>query len=119
MDQARDFARKADCLDTFRQQMNKTPHPEFVMKYITGKGYKLRATYFSPIKKTEYLPFTEWAVCICKDDASVPILTNARNFNEAGKHDFKGSIITYKRQALFLDDMAIELPQSEFDDEDF
>lgn len=91
--QANRFATKAGRTNPLSSEKS------YVIKSMTGKNNKLRVTH--GIKKS-YTNFTEWAVCVCANEASIPKLKRARiNPSRMGLNT-EGALCSNDRSALFV-----------------
>jgi hypothetical protein len=99
LSQARQFLKKAGSVEVLPSQVGNEEKTKYLIKYATGRRYQLQVTYPSGIKVRS--AFTEWAVSICKDASSMPILRKARNISSTPMLDVSGAICTREKSALF------------------
>jgi len=71
----------------------------YSIRSATGNSYKLRITHKS---KKSYVPFTEWAVCICRNESPIPALKKAVLNPEKFEFSFERSLCSNERSALFV-----------------
>lgn len=71
----------------------------YTKKSTTGINYKLRST--DGIHKV-YHGFSEWALCICHDEKSLPQLKKAHGKPSLNEKLRKGSLCSTERSALFI-----------------
>lgn len=70
----------------------------YLIKGRTGKSYKLKVV--TNDKPIEYLPFTDWAVCICKDENSIP-KWERKKLPPSSDDFLLKAICTHKNNGLF------------------
>ncbi|MEW6562806.1 MAG: hypothetical protein AB1400_06190 [Pseudomonadota bacterium] len=72
--QARAFAKK------LQHKEHLPSHFEYKARSITGRNYKLRVSYGKNCRVCT-IGFSEWVVCICRDEKSVPRLRKRKNMS--------------------------------------
>ncbi len=99
--QARSYVKKAGGDAALLKQTGKRK-PKYVLRYYTGRCYKLFVTY--PTGTKEKCTFTEWAVSICPDASSLPKLKRAKNISQLGEFNGAEAICTCRKSALFREE---------------
>ena len=74
------------------------PQKRYLIKGRTGKNYKLKVV--TDGKPIEYLPFTDWVICICKDEHSIPKLKR-KKLPPTSDDLLLNAICTHKNCGLF------------------
>ena len=119
LSQARAYVKKAGGDAVLPSQINKDKKTKYQIRYYTGRNYKLLVTYLNG-KKGKY-SFTEWAVNICQDKSTMPLLRKASNISRLGSFEATGSICTRGKSALFAhttSDTSQELNANDVVDDD-
>lgn len=89
---ARDFARKKA-----KYEGDFSMDKSYEMKSITGRNYRIQ---YSNERGSHYVSFTEWAVCLSDDKASIPRIS-IQNISGDSKKEFEGAICSHNNRALF------------------
>ena len=91
--QAISFAKKAG------HPLELSKKRDFKIRAITGFSYKLRITIGDHI---EYLPFTKWAVCVCRNPSSIPKLRKSRTRSSVEAESGKGKVVCLQGRSALL-----------------
>lgn len=106
-DEAVKFSKKARKSEKLDEGQNN----QYEIVSITGRNYRLKIT-----RKTEkiYLPFSEWAVCLCRG-GKIPILKKTRREFFDVKELQKNALCSYRHSSLFIKKPWAPESDSEFE----